>query len=137
MAPPRDTKTPPTAPPAPGTPGRALLPERDRRRDPRCEAGILDLGSVQDADGDTPDGWTRTVTEPARDTATPGPSADAADWTAVVAPDLVEPQAPTRPPADSTPNPKRSTRFPDGESEDDGLPPGFAKKNCKATPPPL
>jgi hypothetical protein len=53
---------------------------------------VIDLGSVQDADGDTDAGWARMVEDadprPADDDARPD-GADG-DWTAVVAPELVE-----------------------------------------------
>ncbi len=67
--------------------GRFLAPEQDRRRDPRDEPSILDLGSVRETDGDHPEGWTDPVAPFAG--AGDGPGADdGGDWTEMIAPDL-------------------------------------------------
>lgn len=66
-------------------PRRAVTPDRDRRRDPRDDPGILDLGSVRETDGDQDGGWAESVTHAGG--AGAGPE-DAGDWTELVAPDI-------------------------------------------------
>lgn len=71
--------------------GRLLVPEQDRRRDPRDDPAILDLSSVREQDGDHPEGWTDPATLSAGFGGGGGSSGAApggGDWTELVAPDL-------------------------------------------------
>lgn len=70
--------------------GRLLVPEQDRRRDPRDDPAILDLGSVREQDGDHPEGWSDPATLSAGFGGGGGGGVSAAggDWTELVAPDL-------------------------------------------------
>lgn len=77
--------------------GRVLLPEHDRRRDPRGDPSILDLGSVREADGDSADGWPESIDAPhlagldahrGGDGHAEGHGADdGGDWTRLIDPD--------------------------------------------------
>lgn len=73
--------------------GRLLVPEQDRRRDPRDDPAMLDLGSVREDDGDHAEGWT-DPSAPFGNSAGfggggggGGGGADG-DWTELIAPDL-------------------------------------------------
>ncbi|MQX38262.1 hypothetical protein [Roseospira navarrensis] len=86
-----DDAAPDERPAPPADPGPTVRPDTDRRRDLRATPWILDLGSVQEADGAPEGGWTQTV---GTDGSTrPGAAASpyGADWTAVVAPHLTDP----------------------------------------------
>lgn len=61
-------------------------PEPDRRRDPRADPALLDLGSVLETDGDSADGWAEAITDSDPRHPAGGPD-DPADWTEWIAPE--------------------------------------------------
>jgi len=72
--------------------GRLLVPEQDRRRDPRDDPSMLDLGSVREDDGDHPEGWTDPAAPFGNSAGFAGGGGGGADgdgdWTELIAPDL-------------------------------------------------